>query len=260
MYLILCPEIDPCGEWLARGLRAAGLDPVELVSDQVFAAGRDWYHQLDGTEAWFRVRLPDGRVIDSRRVAGTVNRLQLVRPPQLSQAGQDDGLYAEQEFTALVMSLLACLPAPLFNPPASQGLSGAMRHPSEWVWMAVQAGLPTLPYVLESGTQDDPFDTWGPLVPPGAPTRTVLAVGDELVCGESVAKEFAGSLSAGYRQACLELARRADLPLLGIDFLPLGGEQIVFVSASPCPDLTRGGAPLIEALARQLQGEERAVA
>ncbi len=260
MYLILCPEMDPCGRWLAEGLRAAGLDPVELVSEQTFSAGRDWHHRLSGTEAWFSVRLPDGRVIDSRRVAGTINRLQLVRPPQLAQAGRDDGLYAEQEFAALAMSLLACLPAPLFNPPASQGLSGALRHPSEWIWLAVQSGLPTLPYVLESATQGDPFEGWRPLVPAEAPTRTAFAVGDELVCEESPDDDFAGSLSAGHRQACLELARRTNLPLLGIDFLPLGAGRMVFVGASACPDLTRGGAPLLAALARQLQGEELAAA
>jgi len=139
--------------------------------------------------------------------------------------------------------VLACLPRPVLNPPTPQGLCGAIRHPSELVWRAAQAGLPTLPYVFESRAADDPAGGWGPVVPPGAPVATVHVVDGSVV----------GSLPPGLCEGAAALATDLGAPLLGIDFLWCEGEgRAVFAGASPVPPLSPGGAPLVAAVARAL--------
>ena len=174
---------------------------------------------------------------------GTINRTHMMIPPQIGVGSEADRSYAEQEFAAFALSVLQSLQTPLLNPPSPQGLCGAHKHPSELVWHAAQAGLPTLPYVYDTQAEGHSSAGWTPLVPYGTPVETSFVVGEEVI----------GPVTAGHRQGCSELARTLGLPLIGVDFLPLSDGGSAFVDASPCPDLTKGGPEMIQALARTLQ-------
>lgn len=244
MHLILTADGDPDTVWLTRGLTQAGLDTVAVTAGEL-AAARDVRHVVSAEGAWFSMQLPDGRRLDSRSIEGTVNRLQYVLPAQIASADGEERSYAEQEFSAFMLSILACLPEPVLNAPSPQGLCGAVKHPSELVWLAGQAGLPTMPYVFEARASNDPTMGWEPVVPRDTPAVTVYVVGDAVV----------GTLPPGLRHGCKVLAGVLGQPLLGIDFLPMPAGRMVFVGASPCPPLAPGGEPLVDALALALRGD-----
>jgi len=241
MQLILASEADSCAAWLAAELGRVGLDPL-FVTAEALAAGTDWCHEVSDAGAWFTVRLADGRRLDSRRLSGTVNRVQALWPSHIGGADETERAYAEQEHAALFLSVLACVPGPVLNPPTPQGLCGAIRHPSELVWRAAQAGLPTLPYVFEGRAADEPTAGWGPIVPPGAPITTVHVVDGTVV----------GALPPGLREGAAALAADLDVPLLGVDLLWIEPGRPAFAGASPVPPLSPGGGPLVAAIGRAL--------
>lgn len=247
MHLVLTAAADPEAAPLLAGLQEAGLD-VTGVTAEALAEGQDWTHEVTSDGAWFTVRLPDGRELDSRKIMGTVNRVQYALPARIAAAPEVERSYAEQEFSAFLLSVLACLPGPVLNPPTPQGLSGAIKHPSELVWRAAQSGLPVLPYVFDARSGAAPAIDWASLAPPGAPVSTIYAVGPETV----------GEAPPALRAGVLALAQDLGLPFLGADFLALPGRRAAFVGASPVPPLAPGGAALIAAIARALDGSEAA--
>ena len=73
--------------------------------------------------------------------AAILNRL--IAPPEtlVAQSVPGDREYAHQELTALYLSWLNAIPAPVLNRPTPQGLAGRWRHASEWAVAADEAGL-----------------------------------------------------------------------------------------------------------------------
>src|SRR5262245_11465820 len=141
---------------------------------------------------------------------------------------------------ALFLSWLEALPGPVVNPATPQGLCGRWRHPSEWAVLAAKAGLAAMPH--RQSDETDPDRAW--LSPPTPGAVTVFAVGEAAVGSPQV--------PAPVREACVRLARAAGEVLLGADLLPAADGSWRLLTASPTPDLTRGGEPLIEALAQVL--------
>jgi hypothetical protein len=129
-------------------------------------------------------------------------------------------------------------------------LAGQWRHPSEWVWLAARAGLPTPAYRLvpdEAGgphAVDPQAGYQGRLVPPDVPVRSVLVVEGRVVGPED--------MPAHIGEGCQRLAGLAGTELLGFDF---AGEGWTFAGATPWPDLSVGGEALLSALAAALRGE-----
>lgn len=242
MWLMICSAQDTPALWAYQGLRARGLNPIELVTAEVLATKAKWEHTVGIDGANFNITLPDGRIINNRYVKGAVNRLTHVPLDHL--AGAPDFDYATQEYTALFMSWLQSLPSPLFNAPQSQGLSGAWRHVSEWVWLAAQAGLPTPPYRQSSHDEIDETAQMRRIVPESTPTAMAITLGDRV---------FGPTLPPRISAACKELARIAETPLLGIE-LTVGPPhaQWTFAGATPLPDLRLGGEALLDELARKL--------
>ena len=237
MWLVLCPSTDLSALWAARGLAARGLKPVEIITEEALAYNQRFEHRLVAGRTSVRITLADGRVIDSATVRGTLNRLQLV-PGSHLRTNSKDRQYAEQELFALYLSWLHALPGKMLNRPTAQGLGGEWRQPSEWVWLANQAGLLTALY-SESEFREPPM----PSMPETAPNRTVIVV-DGISCG-AVAPQ---SVTA----ACARLSELSATKLLGVGFNVTPGGQWIFTGATPFPELRIGGNKLQDALVQAL--------
>ena len=238
MWLVLCTTDDLAALWVARGLTARGLQPLEVVSAEALAYNRRFEHRFIAGQPSVKITLADGRVIDSATVRGTLNRLQIM-PGSHLRANAIDRQYAEQELSALYLSWLHALPGMMLNRPTPQGLCGEWRHPAEWVWLANQAGLSTAPYV-QSELRAAPL--------PGAQTspinRTIIVV-NGICCGAPAPED----VNAG----CSRLSELAATPLLGIDFYFTPDGKWIFSKATPFPDLRLGGDRLHDALAHCLK-------
>ncbi len=243
MWLVLCQPTDFAALWAYRGLQRRGLVPLELVSDELLAYSLHWEHRLGSQGVRTVIGLADGRTVEGERVHGAVNRLTGVPTAHLGRAGSRDRDYAAQELHALVLSCLAALPGPVLNRPRPQGLSGAWRHTSEWVWLAARAGLPTPTYRQGSADEGDPLAEQR-LVPAGTPVVHTIVVAGQV---------FGPGLPAAIRAGCRRLAELAALDLLGIEFAVDGSGAWIFAGATPLPDLRLGGAPLLDVLAAALR-------
>ena len=239
MWLVLCATNDLAALWAARGLGARGLQPLEIVTGEVLAYNQRFAHRLTAGQPDVQITLTDGRVVDSATVRGTLNRLQFVPSAHLSGANAADRQYAEQELFALYLSWLHGLPGIMLNRPMPHGLSGAWRHPSEWVWLAAQAGLLTMPY-----QQSDWLEAPSSNALARNSARTIIVV-KNTCCGPTAPP----SVAAG----CLRLAQLSGTSVLGLDFHLAPSGDWVFTGATPMPDLRLGGSALLDALARALQ-------
>jgi hypothetical protein len=237
MWLVLCTTDDLSALWAAGGLTARGLQPVEIVTAEALAYNRRLEHRLTGGQSSVKITLADGRVIDSATVRGTLNRLQII-PSSHLHTNSKDRQYAEQELYALYLSWLYALPGKMLNRPTPQGLSGECRHPSEWVWLANQAGLKTAPYG-QSELRRAPSLQQLPL----SGSRTIIVV-DGICCGAPAPREVT--------DGCSRLSARSATKLLGVDFEVTSDEEWIFNRATPFPDLRLGGDKLNDSLAQAL--------
>jgi len=239
MWLVLCEAGDLAALWAARGLAERGLRPVEIFTPEALVFSPHIVHRVTTSSAVVEITTADGRFLDSSRVAGTLNRIQTLPTSHFRGASLQDRQYAEQELHALFLSWMTCLPGRTLNPPSPLGLGGAARHPSEWAWLASQVGLSTSGFV-----QGDSFPP-PPLAPFSRPGGRSVIVVDGIVVGSQVPETVSS--------ACIALASESRTPLLGIEFLPQASGEWLFESASPLPDLRRGGPSLLDALAGALQ-------
>ena len=241
---MLCGAADPVGRWACHGLRRRGLEPVDLVDVELLTRAVRWDHRVGADGASVEVVLADGRTLSSERTRGVLNRILHVPPAATAAAAAHDRDYALQELTAFFLSWLHALPGPVLGRPTPQGLSGAWRHVSEWVWLAAAAGLPAAPY-RQGSSWTDGTATEPALVPPGTPVRTEVVIGGEPVTGWAT-----GEL----REGCERLARLAEADVLGVDFA-VGPYGIGFAGASPLPDLRLAGEPALDRIAALLRDE-----
>lgn len=236
MVLILCEISDGAALWAAGRLQERGI-AVDLVTGAALGAARRWEHRITGTDVHTAITLPDGRVLDSADARPILNRLSYIPTERLRAVSGADFGYAMQELYALYLSWLAGWSARVINRPVPQGLCGNFRHPSEWATLAARAGLPTTPW--KQGSDDAPDQAW-------LPRPAELAVH---VCGDAVVAPVA--LPDALTTGCRRLAALAGCDLLGIDFeRDDTGEGWRLTSASPLPDLIRGGDALADALAK----------
>lgn len=240
MILVLCEETDVSAMWAADALWQRGLSPT-LLTGLDLASVHGWRHTVgpDGA-ATFEMRLGDGRTLHSEQVSGVLNWLAFLPSAWLSRVGGPDRDYAAQEMQAFYLSWLHALPGPMLNRPTPQGLCGNMRHPSAWIALAANAGLPVRPFRQTS--EDDPVNPWQPRLDPLG--RAVLVVGNSVIGPEPLVQP--------HRSACLRLAHDAGCALVGIDFAVGSDGEWVVTGACPSPDLTQGGEALANALAEAL--------
>jgi hypothetical protein len=241
MWLLLCEPNDVHALRASRGLRARGVEPLEVVSSEQLAYGLRWEHRLDRHGVRTEIALADGRTIRSSEVRGTVNRLQRVPDAHFARASEADRIYAHQELTALTLSFLHGLPGPMLNRPAGPSPSGPWLNPSEWTWQALQAGLQVAPYSFTSDEPSHRADDFAQATS-GLPLETLTVAGQGVVGRRAPAETVAG---------CLRLGERTGASLLEVQFAIRDGDW-VFAGATPYPELARGGDPLLGLMADAL--------
>jgi hypothetical protein len=207
MWLVLCSAQDVSGLWAFQGLQLCDLRPIELVTAEMLPYSLRWEHTLGASDPSISITLVDDRVIKNGAVRAVLNRLTHVHLQHL--AGAQDYDYVMQEYTAFFMTWLFALPQPVINRADAQGLCGAWRHISEWVWLAGRAGLPTTPYRQTSTDQIDEAVEMRRLHPVGTPTVGAIVVGDRV---------FGPSFPPEIREACFRLTQLSKTALLGIEF------------------------------------------
>lgn len=232
---VLCDAWDAAACWAAEQLHRAGHDVCVATAAQLEAAVRI-RHRIGRTgQATVDIQLADGRCLSDADGAGILNRLCAVPIDRLQAVAGPDRDYALQEMHALFLSWLHALPGKMLNRPTPQGLGGNWRHPSAWMLMAGQAGLETPPY--RQSDRSDPQADWPPAQ--GADRATIHCVDGRLAT--------TADLPPALGQACLRLAGLAGDGLIGIDLQRCEGRWR-FHGASPRPDLSLGGQPLVDAL------------
>lgn len=241
MWLVLCSAQDASALWAYEGLHARGLRPLELVTTEMLPHSLRWVHTVGESGAGISITLADGRIINHEAVQGVLNRIAHVPLQHLANAPDYD--YATQEYTAFFMSWLHALPQPIFNGADAQGLCGAWRHVSEWVYLASEAGFQTPGYRQTSDDQINEASETRSLFPEGTPITTAIVVGDRVI-GPALPREI--------HLSCLRLSRLSQTPLLGIELTCGSPNAWTFAGATPMPDLRAGGEPLLDALAAEL--------
>jgi hypothetical protein len=236
MWWVLCSPADRPAIWAACGLRARGVAPLEVVSLEALLLAPRWEHRIgsDGASA-STVRLHDGRTLAHDAVRGVLNRVGHV-PPLPPSAGTGDGAYIQQERAALLLSWLSSLPN-VVNAPSPQGLPGPWPHPGHAQVLAAAAGLTVFPERYRGSLEG------GGRVLGNLPHATAIVLDDDL---------FGARALAPMGDACVAFARHAGVRLAGLDFVRADGEW-VFEAATPMPDLTLGGAALLDALAAAMR-------
>lgn len=213
---------------------------MDIVTAPVLASTLRWEHRVSNLGATIDIDLPDGRHLSSSESIAVLNRLSFVHTGRLDAVGGLDRDYAVQEMQALFLSWLHALPGPVVNRPTPQGLGGRWRHSSAWAVLAAQVGLAFAPH--RQSTRDEPSGGGGGRAP--SSIITAFVVGERVVAPTGVPAEV--------RDACVRLATVANETLLGVDLVVRANDRWEAVFASPIPDLARGGAALIDALAEVL--------
>ncbi len=226
MYFVLADPGDEAAHWAAQGLRDRGLNPLEFITPAMLVRSPGWEHRVGTEGTRTSILLPGGQRLESHSAKGVLNRIPYL-PVELFEGGrQEDRQYAQQEFTALLMSALSGLTCPVLNRPTAQGSGGSWRHRSEWIMFAARAGLATLPYRQRAGRPE--------MLAPRA-AHTVFVAGGRAAGARAAAET---------REACVRLSEMARTALLGVEFT----EDWTFANATPQPDLRLGGDAVLDLL------------
>jgi hypothetical protein len=234
VYCVFCRADDLPALWAYRGLKRRGLDPLEIFTPEALVYNRRLEHRLQASETITRIELADGRVLESAKLRGVLNRLSYLPVDHFRAALADDRPYAGLEQQAIFLSWMHALPGVVINRPWPRSLCGEFRSPAEWVWLAVKAGLPVLPYHQSDGQALD--------YPLKNATYRMVAFDGQIY------NVFYPWVDESLRNSIHLLAGLSGLRLMGLDFLlnPAGEPQ--FVNATSLPDLQLGGDVLLDVL------------
>jgi hypothetical protein len=232
VWLVVCQDGDVDAAELALGLRDLGLDPLELVVASELVHGARWEHRVGAWGAHTRLRLADGRDIDSAAVCGVLNRLVWITAEGFVGASDVDREYAGGELHALVQSWLEGFGRRAVNRPAGLGLSGPFRTSEEWRALAREAQLEIRAF---------PESADGPLE-----LSPVLIIDGEVVDD--------GGAPAPVRTGALRLAAQLDHDLVELHF---DGDWR-FAHATLMPALANGGDARVRAVAGALRARAAA--
>ena len=250
MWIIFSLQHDTEAQWLYQGLRSRGVMPLEWITGESLSQALHWSYRIGQRGAGLKLWLADGRRITSDEVTGVINRIQYVPQEHLANTRGQDQTYILQELNAFYLAWLNAFSGKVFNQAHPHGLDGAMRHPSNWNYLASRAGLPVLPYRL---TSRDPWHlSWrkGSALPidlQHAP-RTSLFVID----GQVVPARWHDLPAAELCESARRLAQLCDVSLLGLNFVAPTTEEWFFIGADQHPTVSAGGDRLLDTMARAL--------
>ena len=229
MWLVACQDGDADAISTGDGLRALGLTPLEVVTSSDLVHGACWEHRVDTRGARTRLRLADGRVIDSRDVQGVLNRLLWVSAEGHRGASETDREYAGGELYALVQSWLHAFGPRAVNRPTGSALAGAWRTPCQWRAAAREARLAIRPY---------PDDATAPPA-----VRRVLVVDGRAI------DEGDHGVPDDVLRGCERLTRIVGLDIVEARF----DEDLAFADASLLPALASPDEGRVAAVAQALR-------
>ncbi len=236
MWLLLTESDDASGPWLAEGLRRHTAHPVLVVTTLDLETAAHQERGVDPEGVWFRVVLDDGRVIESKRLLGAVNRAGPATRGVAHFTGGRRGAVATG-YGPPLLRWLHRWEGTVLNRPNAAGRSGEHRSAFWWVDNAVHAGfaMPRSP-AAPAGAEAD-----GPGIP-------LIVVQEEVFPATIGDRPVPPQLAL----RCVQLARRTGTSILGVRAAatPIGGWR--FVSATLRPDLTTAGEELQRAIARAL--------
>jgi hypothetical protein len=209
------------------------MKPVEFVSPlELVCARRLQYEAGNGSQPRASADLSGGRRIDVRQLRGTLNRATQVDFPQVRCAMTSERGYVRSEMEAMMLAWLGALPAPVFNPAHPSGWAGAECHPFDWALRAQAAGFLTSAH--RCGYRGLEFPSIQ-----GRHTTSHIIFG----------RRSFPALPREMEQAAVRLAESSGVPLLGITLAWQEDGQVLFVGATPLPDLRTGGDAFLDALA-----------
>jgi hypothetical protein len=240
MWLVICNAGDSSSHWVRSGLQKRSLAPVELITTESLMTSVRWEHRLGKARISTKFELLDGRQFNDREVQGTLNRMLYIPQESLLLIKPSERPYIAQELTSLFLSWLYSVPGVMVNRPTPQGLCGQWRHISEWVFLAAQAGLPTLPYRQSGNDVNLGLGIQTSLAPSGWNIQTSI-VFNGVIYGAS----FPPEIQAG----CLRLWQASRTELLGIELACGPAGEYAFSGANVYPTLNLGGEALLDALA-----------
>lgn len=235
-YAVLAHRGDADAEPLARELARRPADVVLLWEDDLFLGSR-FTHRLGPRGCETELACEDGRRLDSTGLNGVVCRLTHAAPPQFAAAAAADRDYAGAEAAALLLSWLSGLACPVVNPASPRGLSGPVLSRLEWSLLAARAGL-GCSFRVEPGADPEEPASVDPI---DGPARELLVVGPNVL----------GEASPELARSCVELARTAGCPVLGIAVagsVSAGPRQTRFLAARTLPPLGAAGAAAVAEL------------
>lgn len=201
-----------------------------------------WEQRVGKSGVRVDVTLRDGRMLRSKSISGTLNRL--LYPPQgdMLLIQPSDRTYVFQEMMAIFMSWLGALQGPVFNEPAPECLAGRVRSLAEWFWLAGKAGLPAYRLRVSSDDAQSAPSMHVRMPDLGMDVTTLFVIGDR-VAGAPAAP-------AAIVDGCRRLAALAHAPLLGVEFtVGCCGDGWRLAGVSAMPDLRQGGDALLDTLA-----------
>jgi len=241
MWLLFSSPADTAARWARLGLLERGLDPLIWIPGEALSRARRWIHRIGRNGVSLELVLDSGLTLHDEEVKGVLNRMPW--PPDHSLwMAPEDREYVRQEMSAFYLSWLYGLSAPVLNRPHPQGLAGAFRPPAVWHHLATRAGLETVPY--RAGSHHPGPGAWQPAWNSGA---LLFVVGEETIPAAGVPPP-----PKPVRQAAVRLGKLSNTPLLALRFITGSGGGWRFIGADTLPDLSLGGAPLLDALTRCL--------
>ena len=249
--LLVIADADDFG---ARAVAAAfttlhGSASVEVVVAAELTTTATWEHRIRSGRAVSRVQLADGRVFGDSPAAVVLNRVRVVAGPQFSTP--TDREYAGMELHALLLSWLAGLACPVFNPPAPAGLGGLRRSELDWLAVGSRLGLPvrTVRVTTDqrggyhlgmhatgaggSRAHEPPGPTLLQDGPPYRWSEAALATATALVTGRRVIDAPPGTTAM-----CRRLSAGVECPVLQVSLAREEARGWVIAGADPLPELT----------------------
>lgn len=241
MWLVLAEPDDHSALWAFQGLKARGIDPIDIVTPQALILALVWEHRLGVGGNTARIRLHTGKTLDTTLLRGVLNRIGYLSPGLFAHAAPVDRQYVMQEMNALFLSWLSAVDSPVLNRPTPQGLCGAWRHSSEWAVLAARADVPSLTFQQSSEVEIVADCRW---YPARSVVRTVLTV-----AGRVISAGVPDAIAKG----CERLARYAGLGIAGFEFVIGPTQEWLLAGATPQPDLSLGGESLLDSLYDAIQ-------
>jgi hypothetical protein len=212
-----------------------------------------WAHHVDHSgRATTRCRATQGADIDGDRLRSVCCRLAQTSVPRFARSSARDRDYAAIEMQALLVSWLASLPCPLYNPVDGNGLVGRLSE-QRWLDLALRQGLAVSPWLMASnerevGMAERPLQQIGL---PGLPSRrpvTYRGRGEHIREVHVIGDRVMGEVSAMCERGLIGVARASGCPVLSMQITHANADEPdeAVVSISPAGNLD---ALAIDALA-----------